>query len=178
MVNDVAKVPGESSNDSILAYVALGCNLGDRYDNLKSAVDALQALTTITQVQASSVYETSPMGPADQPDYLNAVVSLQTRLAPLELLDALQLIEQQHGRTRDGERWGPRTLDLDLLLYAECVIESPRLTVPHPGIADRSFVLFPLAELDSELVIPDKGPVAALKAQCQQFGIRRLNSLL
>ena len=178
MANDAGKVPGKTTNDSILAYVALGCNLGDRYASLKSAVDALQAHANITEVQASSVYETDPMGPADQPDYLNAVVSLHTCLAPLELLDALQLIERRHGRTRDGERWGPRTLDLDLLLYAERVIESPRLTVPHPGIADRSFVLFPLAELDSELVIPDKGPVARLKAQCQQFGIRRLNSLL
>lgn len=118
------------------------------------------------------------MGPQDQPDYLNAVVKFQTDLDPLALLDVLQDIETHHGRVRSGERWGPRTLDLDLLLYADQVIDTPRLTVPHPGIADRSFVLLPLAELTPDLTIPVLGEVSDLVGQCQQFDIRRLNSSL
>lgn len=164
--------------DSKQAYVALGCNLGDRMANLSSALKALEACQNCTAVQCSSVYETDPMGPQDQPDYLNAVVGLQTKLPALALLSELQKIESQHGRVRDGERWGPRTLDLDLLLYADDIINTPTLTVPHPGIAERSFVLLPLAELAPELNVPNKGPVASLLDQCRQFGIRRLNSTL
>jgi len=118
------------------------------------------------------------MGPQDQPDYLNAVVGLQTRLAALNLLRELQNIEHQHGRVRNGERWGPRTLDLDLLLYADDIIDSPDLSVPHPGIAERAFVLLPLAEIAPDLIVPNKGTVSELLVQCHQFGIRRLNSTL
>ncbi len=159
-------------------YVALGCNLGSRHKNLSSAVGALGSHRQITDLRCSSVYETLPMGPQDQPDYLNAVVKFQTDLDPLALLDVLQDIETHHGRVRTGERWGPRTLDLDLLLYADHVIDTPRLTVPHPGIADRSFVLLPLAELTPDLTIPALGEVSDLVGQCQQFDIRRLNSSL
>jgi len=129
-------------------------------------------------VQCSSVYETEPMGPADQPDFLNAVVALHTQMPALDLLDVLQNIESLHGRVRDGERWGPRTLDLDLLLYGEHIIDTPRLSVPHPGIAERSFVLLPLQELEPELVVPGKGAISTLATQCRQFGIRRLNSMV
>jgi len=118
------------------------------------------------------------MGPQDQPDYLNAVVGLQTELSAFDLLNELQRIENQHGRLRDGERWGPRTLDLDLLLYAEEVIDTPELSVPHPGIAERSFVLLPLSELAPDLVVPNKGAVSNLLDQCRQFDIRRLDSTL
>jgi len=118
------------------------------------------------------------MGPQDQPDYLNAVVGLQTTLAAFDLLSELQNIEHVHGRVRDGERWGPRTLDLDLLLYADEIISTPRLSVPHPGIAERSFVLLPLAELAPDLTVPNKGTVSKLLNQCAQFGIRRLNLTL
>jgi len=118
------------------------------------------------------------MGPQDQPDYLNAVVGLQTELSAFKLLGELQNIENLHGRVRDGERWGPRTLDLDLLLYADEVINTPELKVPHPGIAERSFVLLPLAELAPDLVVPNKGSVSKLSGQCRQFGIRRLKSTL
>ena len=116
------------------------------------------------------------MGPQDQPDYLNAVACLQTALDAHELLSVLQSIEQDHGRLRDGTRWGARTLDLDLLLYGDNIIDTPNLTVPHAGIADRSFVLFPLSELAPELHIPKHGPIKALLTQCRQYGIRRLDS--
>lgn len=116
------------------------------------------------------------MGPPDQPDYLNAVASLQTQLGAHELLELLQSIEQDHGRLRDGTRWGARTLDLDLLLYGDSVIDTPTLTVPHAGIAQRSFVLLPLSELVPDLRIPKHGSITELLSQCRQFGIRRLNS--
>ena len=118
------------------------------------------------------------MGPQDQPDYLNAVVALRTALPAHDLLIELQRIEHSHGRVRDGERWGPRTLDLDLLLYGQRIIESATLSVPHPGIAERSFVLWPLAELAPDLEVPGKGMISTLLTQCQQFGIRQLNSTL
>ncbi len=158
--------------------MALGCNLGSRHKNLSSAVSALESHQQISDLACSSVYETSPMGPQDQPDYLNAVVRFQTDLAALALLGVLQDIETHHGRVRTGERWGPRTLDLDLLLYGEQIIDTPSLTVPHPGIADRSFVLLPLAELTPDLTIPALGALSDLVSQCQQFDIRRLNSSL
>ena len=165
-------------SESVQSYIALGCNLGERLANLSSAVQALQDHPDCTNVVCSSVYETDPMGPQDQPDYLNAVVAMQTVLSSSALLSALQHIEHVHGRVRNGERWGPRTLDLDLLLYGDETIATPSLSVPHPGIAQRSFVLLPLAELAPRLVIPNKGPVSTLLSQCPQFGIRRLNSIL
>jgi len=165
-------------NDALRAFIGLGCNLGERESNLSGAYHALQSHTDFTNVQCSSVYETDPMGPADQPDFLNAVVALHTQMPALDLLDVLQNIESLHGRVRDGERWGPRTLDLDLLLYGEHIIDTPRLSVPHPGIAERSFVLLPLQELEPELVVPGKGAISTLATQCRQFGIRRLNSMV
>jgi len=147
-------------------------------ENLSSALKALRAHPDLHAVVCSSVYETAPMGPQDQPDYLNAVVGLQTRLTAFKLLCELQNIENLHGRVRDGERWGPRTLDLDILLYADDIIDTPALSVPHPGIAERSFVLLPLAELAPDLIVPNKGTVSKLAGQCRQFGIRRLKSTL
>jgi len=107
------------------------------------------------------------MGPQDQPDYVNAVMSITTSLTPLALLDILQSIEQQQGRVRGAERWGPRTLDLDLLLYAEQVINLPRLKIPHPGLHERSFVLYPLFEIAPSLVIPGRGALATLLQHCE-----------
>lgn len=118
------------------------------------------------------------MGPQDQPDYMNAVVSLRTQLDAHELLHLLQSIEQDHGRLRDGTRWGARTLDLDLLMYGDNIIDTPTLTVPHAGIAERSFVLLPLSELSPNLHIPTHGLITELLSQCRQFGIRRLDSTL
>jgi 2-amino-4-hydroxy-6-hydroxymethyldihydropteridine diphosphokinase len=154
-------------------WIGLGSNLNDPETRIRTALDDLRHLERCTLRAASALYRSPPMGPADQPDYINAVARLATGLSPEALLDALQAIEQRHGRTR-GRRWGPRTLDLDLLLYAQAVIATPRLRVPHPGIAVRNFVLYPLAELDPDLVIPGLGVVSELLEQCPDTGLSRL----
>ena len=124
--------------------IGLGSNLGDRLDHLTRAFDELGALGTVVHV--SSIYETAPMGGPRQGDYLNAVVVVESELTPREILDELLRIERTHGRAR-RERWGPRTLDLDLLVYEGLTVDEPGLTVPHPRIAERRFVLEPLAEI-------------------------------
>ncbi|MFO7593738.1 MAG: 2-amino-4-hydroxy-6-hydroxymethyldihydropteridine diphosphokinase [Pseudomonadota bacterium] len=144
----------------VRAYIGLGSNLDDPEARLQRAIEALSDIPDSRLTAFSRFYRSSPMGPAGQPDYVNAVAMLDTRLEPLELLDALQAIEQQQGRVRKGERWGPRTLDLDLLLYGAEVINHARLVVPHPGIKERKFVLYPLAELAPELVFPDGSTLA------------------
>ena len=136
-----------------LAYVALGSNLDQPLQQLRKACTALAALPDSRLADSSHIYRSAAVGPGEQPDYLNAVTVVTTELAPLVLLDALQGIEQAHGRKR-GRRWGARTLDLDLLLYGDEVIDLPRLRVPHPGLADRAFVLYPLRDLCPELVLP------------------------
>lgn len=130
----------------VRAYVGLGANLGDPRRQVESALGALGRLGASRRGPVSPPYRSAPLGPADQPDYLNAVVVLDTVLAPLPLLDALQAIESAAGRIR-GRRWGPRRLDLDLLLYGDRRIDEARLTVPHPGLATRAFVLYPLVDL-------------------------------
>ncbi|MCW8828998.1 MAG: 2-amino-4-hydroxy-6-hydroxymethyldihydropteridine diphosphokinase [Gammaproteobacteria bacterium] len=139
----------------VRAYIGLGSNLDHPEEQLRRAIEALGTIPASRLTAVSRLYRSSPMGPAEQPDYLNAVAMLDTRLEPLALLDALQAIEQQQGRVREGKRWGPRTLDLDLLLYGIEVIAHPRLSVPHPGMKQRNFVLHPLAELAPELHFPD-----------------------
>lgn len=134
---------------SVVTYIGLGSNLGDSQQILQEAV---QKLATIGQVSVSKLYQSPPMGPQDQPNYHNAVVQLITDLAPLPLLDVLQLFENESGRVR-LRRWGERTLDLDLLLYAEKNIINERLTVPHVGILERDFVVIPLLDLDPELKV-------------------------
>ena len=126
---------------------------------------AIAALPGCKLVSASSKYRSAPLGPADQPDYINAVVAVLTRLGATELLAELQEIERAQGRTRDGERWGARTLDLDLLVFSSDRIDEPGLTVPHPRIAERNFVLLPLAELAPQLKIPGLGTVAVVAAK-------------
>ena len=130
-------------------YVGLGSNLGDSKQILREAVEQLRKLG---KVSVSKLYQSPPMGPQDQPNYHNAVVELNTHLAPLDLLDELQRIENESGRVR-LRRWGERTLDLDLLLYAEKNIINERLTVPHVGILERDFVVIPLLDLDAELQV-------------------------
>ena len=127
-------------------FIGLGANLGDPPRQLREAVAALGAIPRSRRGDVSTLYRSAPLGPQDQPDFFNAVATLDTALAPLDLLDALQRIEATAGRVR-GRRWGPRTLDLDLLLYGERHINDARLTVPHPGMARRAFVLWPLADL-------------------------------
>lgn len=142
-------------------YVALGANLDSPERQLDSACLALQQLARQDSFRVSSYYRSVPMGDVPQPDYVNAVTYFETELAPLELLDALQEIELQQGRQR-LVRWGPRTLDLDLLLYGDEQIQTPRLTVPHYGIKSREFVLIPLEELNPSLVLPCGTGIATL----------------
>ena len=134
---------------SIVTYIGLGSNLGDSKVILTEAVHKLASLG---DVKISKLYQSPPMGPQDQPNYLNAVVQLSTNLAPLALLDELQRFEQESGRVR-LRHWGERTLDLDLLIYAEEKIQHERLTVPHVGVMERDFVLIPLLDLDPNLHI-------------------------
>jgi 2-amino-4-hydroxy-6-hydroxymethyldihydropteridine diphosphokinase len=135
------------------AYIGLGSNLGDREGNLRAA---LGRLAELGEVRVSSFRETDPVGVTDQPRFLNAAAELSTELLPRDLLDALLAIERDLGRDRSREqRWGPRTLDLDLLLYGEEVIDEPGLAVPHPRLVERRFVLEPLYELAPDLVLPD-----------------------
>jgi 2-amino-4-hydroxy-6-hydroxymethyldihydropteridine diphosphokinase len=153
------------------AYIALGSNQGEPEMQLRKAVFALSALPRSRLDQVSSVYRSAAVGPGTQPDYLNAVARLQTELPAIALLDALQEIEREQGRVR-SVRWGPRTLDLDLLLYARETITSPRLTVPHPRMQQRHFVLYPLCEISSEnLLLPDGTALSALLHQCSQRGL-------
>ena len=140
------------------AFVGLGSNLGDREATIREAASLLGPH------RLSPILETEPWGYADQPRFLNAVAELETGLTPRELLDRLLAIERELGRTRGGPRYGPRTIDLDLLLYGDEVIDEPGLVVPHPRLHERRFALEPLAELDPSLEIPGRGPVQALLA--------------
>jgi 2-amino-4-hydroxy-6-hydroxymethyldihydropteridine diphosphokinase len=144
------------------AAVALGANLGDRGDALRSAVQAVAALAGVEVVSVSPVYETSAVGgPPDQPAFLNAVLLLDTELPAAELLAHLHGIEDAHGRVRDV-RWGPRTLDLDLLAYDAMESDEPELTLPHPRAHERAFVLVPWASVDPTFEVPGRGTVAGL----------------
>jgi len=143
------------------AYVGLGANLGDREAAIRRAAKLIGAR------RLSTIRETEPWGVKDQPLYLNAVAELDTELPPRALLDRLLEVERALGRTRDGARFGPRTIDLDLLLYGNATIEEPGLTVPHPRLHERVFVLEPLVELDPALVVPERGDVSSLLAGLQ-----------
>ena len=149
-----------ASRSPATAYVGLGANLNDPRATIDSAIASLVALTTTLSLRTSSLYRSQSIGAAG-PDYLNAVAELHTRLSPIELLAALQQIEDAHGRTR-SYRNAPRTLDLDLLLYDDLVLATPTLTVPHPRLHERAFVLLPLVEIAPDVVIPDLGRAADL----------------
>lgn len=157
----------------VRAYIGLGSNLDDPVQQLHRALEGLTRLPQTQLVACSRFYRSTPLGPQDQPDYVNAVAALDTDLPPAALLDALQAIEVGQGRVR-LRRWGPRSLDLDILLYGVAVLATPRLTVPHPGLTERSFVLYPLAELDPDLVLPDGRRLAELLAQCDSAGLELL----
>lgn len=156
-------------------FIGLGSNLDDPPAQLEQACDALASLPDTGLRAVSSFYRSSPMGPQDQPDFCNAVAELETALEPEVLLDALQAIESRHGRVR-RLRWGPRTLDLDLLVHGERVINTSRLQVPHPGLPERAFVLYPLAELARDLQVPGMGQVAEMLARTDATGIERMSS--
>ncbi len=152
----------------IRAYVALGSNLGDPVRTIEDAIDAMAALRGSLLTAISSLYRTAPVGLRNQPDFINAVVALDTRLPPRELLDELSTLEARFGRIRepDSVKNAPRTLDLDLLLHGDTVQDDPALTLPHPRMHERAFVLAPLAEIAPELVVPGHGRVADLLAAC------------
>jgi 2-amino-4-hydroxy-6-hydroxymethyldihydropteridine diphosphokinase len=154
-----------------LAYIGLGSNLSDHIEQVHQAISVIKASLGIKVIAVSSIYGSSPMGPADQPDYINAVLALQTQLSPIALLDLLQNIENQAGRVRKDQRWGPRILDLDILLFDNQVIATERLTLPHYGIKQRAFVLIPLAEIAADLVLPDGEKIADLCQSVAQNGL-------
>ena len=147
----------------VRAYIGLGSNLADREGTIEQAVGLLGAEPGIEVVSVSSLRETEPWGRVAQPAFLNGAVALETTLEPRALLGVLLDVERRLGRVRD-ERWGPRTIDLDLLLYGDVVLDEPGLTVPHPLLHERAFVLEPLQELDPELAVPGRGSVADLLA--------------
>lgn len=157
------------------AYIGLGSNLATPLQQLRSALQALNALPHSQLIAQSSFYASDPLGPADQPRYVNAVAALDTDLSPLALLDALQRIELEQGRTRKAERWGPRTLDLDILLFGNLQLDEPRLTVPHYHMHARAFVLYPLAEIAPQLQLPDGRTLNDLLAACPYVGLERLS---
>ncbi|MDI1290058.1 MAG: 2-amino-4-hydroxy-6-hydroxymethyldihydropteridine diphosphokinase [bacterium] len=148
-----------------LAAIALGSNLGDRAAQLASAVDRLASIPLTSLVAASTWFETAPVGPIEQPNFLNAAALVRTLLPPETLLVFLHAIERDFGRDRRTEqRWGPRTLDLDLIVHGESVLVLPDLVLPHPRAHERGFVLEPLAQIAPDLVIPGRGPVSQLLA--------------
>ena len=155
-----------------LAYIGLGSNLEDPLAQVKRAFAELADIPQTSLLARSSIYSSHAVGP-EQPDYINAVALLDTQLAPRALLDALQAIEQAHQRVRI-QHWGPRTLDLDLLLYGAQTINEERLKVPHPYLTQRSFVLYPLADITPNLHLPDGTPLADLLSSCTADGLLRL----
>jgi len=140
------------------AYVGLGSNIGDRLAHLKAAVQALESRGIVVE-EASSVYETDPVGPP-QPDFLNAALALGADLPPVELVAALKEVEAEIGR-QQAERWGPRVIDLDLLLYGEQTVAEPGITVPHPELTNRAFALVPVLEIDGDVELPSGEPLSA-----------------
>lgn len=163
-----------SGTEHVIAYIGLGSNLENPVEQLKSARAALATAEGIEELAFSGLYRSAPMGPKDQPDYINAVMSVKTSLAAHELLHCLQAVEKSQGRVRTGERWGARTLDLDVLIYGDRQIRTAELTVPHPGIPNRNFVLYPLFELCSQLLVPGMGTIAELIAKCPSADLQRL----
>jgi 2-amino-4-hydroxy-6-hydroxymethyldihydropteridine diphosphokinase len=159
---------------NVTAYIGLGSNLDKPELQITQAQQEIAALAGVDALKISSLYASSPMGPQDQPDYVNAVMSVTTTLSPMALLHALQTIENTHGRVRE-RRWGARTLDLDILLYGDAQINLPELTVPHPGIAQRAFVLLPLRDCAPDLVIPGLGHLDRVIEGCPLNGVQKLS---
>ena len=156
------------------AYVGLGSNLADPAAQVRRALEELADILETRVTARSPLYRSAPLGPQDQPDYINAVAALDTSLAPLELLASLRDIERIHGRVRDGTRWGPRSLDLDLLLYGDVVMDTLELSLPHPGLPERAFVLYPLFDVAPQLVVPGRGAVRELRDRLGSTDITRL----
>jgi 2-amino-4-hydroxy-6-hydroxymethyldihydropteridine diphosphokinase len=155
-------------------YVGLGSNLEQPRQQIVRAISELNALASSRLVCVSSLYQSKPLGPQDQPDYINAVAELETGLPALTLLSHMQTIESEHKRVKN-QRWGPRTLDLDILLYGDEQMEHEQLTVPHPQMAKRDFVLVPLYEIAPELIIPGVGKLKDLLTELEPSGLEKLD---
>jgi len=155
----------------MLSYIAIGSNQAQPIEQAKQAIKALDKIEKTTLLACSSLYCSAPMGPQDQPDYINAVAKINTSLSAIELLDALQDIEKSQGRIRKDNRWGPRTLDLDILLYGDNVINNERLTIPHYGMKEREFVLYPLFEISPNLQLPDGTSLLENMKNCNKNGL-------
>ena len=156
------------------AYVALGSNLDDPRRQVEAAFAALSGIADTRLVLRSGLWRSAPMGPRDQPEFVNAAAGLLTQLEPMRLLAALRAIEQRMGRTPPPVRWGPRVIDLDLLLHGDCVQDDPELRLPHPGLPQRNFVLYPLAQIAPSLWVPGHGRVRTLCARLPDEGLARL----
>jgi 2-amino-4-hydroxy-6-hydroxymethyldihydropteridine diphosphokinase len=155
------------------AFIALGSNLDDPAAHVRQGIADLARLPATRVTRASALYGSPPVGYRDQPDFINAVVEIETGLEPRPLLEALLEIEKRHGRVR-GVRNGPRTLDLDIALYGDCVVREPGLIIPHPRIHERAFVIVPLAEVAPQLVVPGLGPVSRLLERIDARSVTRL----
>jgi 2-amino-4-hydroxy-6-hydroxymethyldihydropteridine diphosphokinase len=158
----------------VIVYIGLGSNLSTPAEQIKDARQAIDVLAGVQEVAFSSLYRSPPMGPQDQPDYVNAVMAVETDLPAIKILRCLQKIELDHGRVRKDERWGARTLDLDILLYGDQRINLPDLIVPHYGLAERAFVLYPLQEIAPALQLPSLGDISILVEHCPLDGLVRL----
>ena len=155
-----------------LAYIGLGSNLSDPQAQIITAIEKLKQLDGGNVIKISSLYFSRPMGPQDQPDYMNAVVALETNKSVIELLEQLQHIEAITGRIRKDDRWGARILDLDIILFDQQVINTTRLTIPHYGLKQREFVLLPLAEITSDLFLPDGDSIDELASNIARNGLK------
>lgn len=162
-------------NSLSIAYIGLGSNLDNPHFQLDSAVEALRQTKHISVITCSYYYSSKAVGPGEQPDYVNAAIRCETSLSPMELLAELQRIENIHGRQR-SIRWGARTLDLDLLLYDNICLDEPTLKIPHPEIHNRNFVLYPLQDLNSQLVFPDGKKIKDIMLSTSMDDLHRIDS--
>jgi 2-amino-4-hydroxy-6-hydroxymethyldihydropteridine diphosphokinase len=157
-----------------LVYVGLGGNLGDARRHVSRAIDELNEIPGCSLLARSSLYRSAPMGPVEQGWFVNAVAGLRAELEPLDLLHYLQDLERSHGRVRGGERWGPRTLDLDILLFGDRIVDRPGLTIPHPGLTARNFVVYPLLQLAPDLVLPDGRRLTDVASRLDREGLEKM----
>ena len=161
----------------VTVYIGLGSNLNNPEQQVTQACAEIAALKLVTLTKISSLYQSPPLGPVDQPDYINAVAEIATSLTPEELLTELQAIENKHQRVRTAQRWTARTLDLDILLYGEKVIKSKNLVIPHLGLYERAFVLYPLLEIAPELAIPGRGSIRELVQNCERGSLKVVGNI-
>lgn len=161
--------------DPVLAYIGIGSNLDDPRMQVKSAIGLLDELPGCHVLEQSSLYRSAPFGDVEQDDFVNAVAVLETAVPPAILLSCFKELERSRGRDFKAERWGPRIIDLDILLYGDQVVDTEELQIPHPGIAERNFVLLPLREVAADLVIPGLGPVADIAVDAQSPLISKMD---